>query len=126
MKVLRLVLKEHNWAITILYNSDCLDIDRILEYLQSIDCPIYLQEEASNNIIQCKLNTGLTYSNFKLRRSIMLISNTSSTKETINTIVHECYHFIQHLLKTQYATEEQMAILIGNLVAEIIQEILIK
>lgn len=123
MKVLRLVLKEYNWAITILYNSNCQDIDEIIYNLQSIECPIYLQEEATNNILQCKLNTGMTYSNFKLRRTVMLISNTSSIKEILNTVSHECYHFTQHLLKTEYATEEQMATLLGNLVAEIIEEI---
>lgn len=107
MIVERLILKEYNWAITILLECNCSDIPEILEHLQSISCPQNLQEEAINNLSSCDNNIGLTYSNFKLGRTIMIINHTSNNAELINTITHECYHFIQHIANANNITDEE-------------------
>ena len=115
MLVERLILREYNWAITILLECNCSDIPEILEHLQSISCPKYLQEEAINNLYSCEDNIGLTYSNFKLNRTIMIINHTDNNAELINTITHECYHFIQHISKANNITDEEtLASLIGR------------
>lgn len=115
MIVERLILREYNWAITILLECNCSDIPEILEHLQSISCPQNLQKKAVNNLSSCKQNIGLTYSNCKLRRSIIVISHTNSNAELINTITHECYHFIQHIAKTNNITDEEtLALLTGR------------
>lgn len=60
-------------------------------------------------------NIGLTYSNFKLGRTIMVISHTDDSAELINTLTHECYHFIQHIAKVNNITnEETLALLTGR------------
>lgn len=107
MIVERLILREYNWAITVLLECNCSDIPEILEHLQSISCPKYLQEGAINNLSSCKNNIGLTYSNFKLGRTIMVINHTNNNAELINTITHECYHFIQHIAKANNITDEE-------------------
>lgn len=107
MIVERLILREYNWAITVLLECNCSDISEILEHLQSISCPKYLQEEAINNLSSCENNIGLTYSNFKLNRTIMIINHTDNNAELINTITHECYHFIQHISKANNITDEE-------------------
>lgn len=107
MIVERLILREYNWAITVLLECNCSDIPEILEHLQSISCPKHLQEEAINNLSFCENNIGLTYSNFKLNRTIMVINHTDNNAELINTITHECYHFIQHISKANNITDEE-------------------
>lgn len=115
MIVERLILREYNWAITILLECNCSDIPEVLEHLQSISCPKYLQEEAINNLASYKNNIGLTYSNFKLNRTIMVINHTNNNVELINTITHECYHFIQHISKANNITDkETLASLTGR------------
>lgn len=108
MIVERLILREYNWAITVLLECNCSDIPEILEHLQSISCPKHLQEKAINNLSSCENNIGLTYSNFKLNRTIMIINHTDNNAELINTITHECYHFIQHISKANNITDEEI------------------
>ena len=42
MIVERLILREYNWAITVLLECNCSDIPEIKEHLQSISCPKHL------------------------------------------------------------------------------------
>lgn len=115
MIIQRLILREYNWAITILYQCDCRDTKEILYHLQSIECPQALQDDAYNNLITCNSNTGLTYSNYRLGRTIMVINKTDSPKELLNTITHECYHFICQLDKAKsIKNEEELATLTGR------------
>lgn len=38
----------------------------------------------------------------------MVISYTDNNAELINTITHECYHFIQHISKANNITDEEI------------------
>ena len=67
-----------NWNILVLYECTCNDIDYIIETLKDINCPNKYIKEAFNNLIDCNLNTGLTYSNTALKSSVIVISKTSS------------------------------------------------
>lgn len=37
----------------------------------------------------------------------MVINHTDNNAELINTITHECYHFIQHISKANNITDEE-------------------
>lgn len=106
----------YNWNITVLYESTCDDIDTIIETLLGINCPKKYINEALNNLETCNLNIGLTYSNFRLKSSVIVISKTSSFSQLINTIAHEYYHLICHLEKAlNIKDEEELACLNGDL-----------
>ena len=68
----------YNWNITVLYETTCDDIDFIIETLKDIKCPNKYIREALNNLEECKLDSGLTYSNLNLRSSVIIINKTSS------------------------------------------------
>lgn len=68
----------YNWNITVLYETTCDDIDLIIETLKDIKCPNKYIREALNNLEECKLDSGLTYSNLNLRSSVIIINKTSS------------------------------------------------
>lgn len=105
-----------NWEVVILYECTCDDTDYIIETLKDIYCPNRFIKEALDNLETCNLNIGLTYSNLKLKSSVIVISKTSSFAQLINTISHEYYHLISHISKgLNIEDEEEQANLNGNL-----------
>lgn len=105
-----------DWNVTILYETTCEDIDFIIGILETINCPKYYIERALDNLEECKLDSGLTYSNMRLRSSVIIINKTSSFSQLINTIAHEYYHLICHLQNSlNIEDEEELANLNGNL-----------
>lgn len=110
------VFYEYNWKITVLYETTCNNIDYIIETLEGIQCPKYYINRALDNLEECKLNSGLTYSNSKLKSSIIIITKTSSFAQLINTISHEYFHLICHISQVlNIKDEEELANLNGNL-----------
>ena len=104
------------WKVTILYECTCEDIDSIIETLKEINCPNKYIREALNNLETCNLDIGLTYSNIKLKSSVIVVNKTSSFAELINTISHEYFHLICHISKIlEIDDEEELAYLNGNL-----------
>ena len=105
-----------SWKVTILYECTCNDIDYIIETLKQVNCPKIYIKEALVNLETCSLNTGLTYSNIKLKSSIIVINKTSSFAQLINTVSHEFYHLICHISKAlKIKDQEELAYLNGKL-----------
>ena len=105
-----------SWKVIILYECTCDDIDYIIETLKQVNCPKIYIKEALNNLETCSLNTGLTYSNIKLKSSIIVIKKTSSFAQLINTVSHEFYHLICHISKAlKIKDQEELAYLNGKL-----------
>ena len=106
----------YNWRITILYETTCDDIDFIIETLMEINCPKRYINKALDNLEECKLDSGLTYSNIALKSSVIIINKTSSFSQLINTIAHEYFHLICHISDVlEIKDEEKLANLNGNL-----------
>lgn len=93
----KLYIPEYDWLTHIFYHVTCYWVDDIIDMLESIDCPEKELRESYENLMACKLNTGLTYSNYRLRESVMVISDTSSAKEFSNSLRHECRHLEDHI-----------------------------
>lgn len=47
---------------------------------------------AQENMLSCRLDTGITYSNFLFRTTIMVIGKASSEREFFNSFIHEQRH----------------------------------
>ena len=110
------IFYEYDWKITVLYETTCNNIDYIIETLRDIECPNYYINRALDNLEECKLNSGLTYSNSKLKSSVIIITKTSSFAQLINTISHEYFHLICHISQIlDIKDEEELANLNGNL-----------
>ena len=106
----------YNWRITILYETTCDDIDFIIKTLMDIKCPVKYINKALDNLQEYKLNSGLTYSNTRLKSSVIIINKTSSFSQLINTIAHEYFHLICHISDVlEIKDEEKLANLNGNL-----------
>ena len=57
----------------------------------------YMLRTAYDNINSGNLNTGVTYSNFGTRETVMVIALTSSPKEFAKSWRHECGHMATHI-----------------------------
>lgn len=85
----RYVLKEYNWAITIIYKYSCSDIPNILDHLNSIG---YRQDLLQGNITQrIKYNSkGLIYTNRNNHRIIAIINLANIHKEFDALVTFVC------------------------------------
>lgn len=83
-------IKRYDWVIHVLYNVTCSRISDIIALLRRAGCPESKIREAYGNVGSCKLDVGLTYSNYRSRESVMVIGRTSSYREFSNSLFHEC------------------------------------
>ena len=47
----------------------------------------------------CQLNSGITYSNNTQKHSLIVISSTSTPAQFMNSLLHEQYHLIEHIVE---------------------------
>lgn len=95
----KFIIPKYNWKVYIYYHIDCYYIDEIIERLRSIGCSNNYITDAYNSMISCELNTGFIYSNSSKRCSVIIISNTSSPAQFMNSYDHEHYHLVTHILE---------------------------
>ena len=69
-------IKRYDWVIHVLYNVTCSRTSDIIALLRRVGCPESKIREAYGNVGSCKLDVGLTYSNYRRRESVMVIGRT--------------------------------------------------
>lgn len=92
-----LYISKYDWLVHVFYHVTCYWTDEIMKCLENIDCPEEKLEESYRNLTACRLNTGLTYSNYRLKESVMVIGKTSSPKEFSDSLMHELRHLEDHI-----------------------------
>lgn len=90
-------LPKYDWRVTVYYAVDCYYVCRIVSELFLMDCPREQLQRAYKNLASDDLDTGLTYSNFEKRRSLVVIGLTSSPEEFQNSFDHEKGHLCRHI-----------------------------
>lgn len=112
-------VKNTEWNVLVLYNTDYHDLPEIENYLVALDCPDEDIDKALS-VLYKKRNTGVTYSNTEYRMSIVCISETTSARQFVSTAVHEAKHVQSHICQYYGIKEdgEQAAYLIGYIVSE--------
>lgn len=90
-------LPEYDWGVYVYYYVDRYYAEEILSLLEGIGIARYDYTEASDNLYSGKINKGLCYSNFKDRLSVLVISDTSSPQQFMNSFVHEARHLERHI-----------------------------
>lgn len=110
-------IPKYDWEVYVYYHVNHYYIDEILKRLRSIGCPHNHLSDAYYNMASNKLNTGFTYSNDKYRSSVMIISDTSSPAQFMNSYDHERQHLINHILEVFdiSPTGEEAAYLAGDI-----------
>lgn len=109
-----------NWTIYAYYATTRYAVDEIMERLWEIGMDANNARQAFENLSMGNLNTGLCYSNYSMRKSVLVIALTSSPAEFINSWHHELEHLESHIGKVFHLdpTGEDIAYLSGELAME--------
>lgn len=112
------------WTVQIFYSINSEDFPEIKNALEDIDCPVSLIKKARKQIQYDDLDIGFTYSNFMLEESVIGIGEVSSSSELMNTLVHECYHLIDHISTVRDYEPEESATMLGDFIQVIFNNII--
>ena len=95
--ILRQTIKipKYDWEVVVYYNTVCLDC--IYKSLDRINCTKI--DEMMNFIEKGDLNTGCIYSNYGMKKSVIVIGKADSFAEYMNTVEHEKNHLEMHICK---------------------------
>lgn len=110
-------IPKYDWEVVVFYESDRHDAPYILQELDDMGVDEYSYIKASNNLRMGHKDTGLTFSNLRGRKSVMVLSKATSKAEFANTWFHELIHCSMHIAKENGLDEmgEPIAYLGGEL-----------
>ena len=117
MKRQRIYLESYDWDISVYYDSVADDAPGIMRDLSDAGCDEENLRRSHRSLTDGGFNSGLTYSNARDRRSIMVIGRTSSLAQFLDTFSHELTHLCQHICQ-EYGINpwsEEIAYLAGEL-----------
>lgn len=116
-----------DWKVNVIFIKNKQDIEEVIETLWNLGCSINQVKDVYENIINEKYDIGFTYSNLKIKQSVLLIGLQSNKFQLINTIAHESRHLQQHIaiVKGLDQNGESVCYLLGKIV-QYIYEICVK
>ena len=97
MIIQNIMITEPLWNVHILYDVRQDEVTSALMFMESKGMTGKYLEEASLMLNENVLNSGITYSNYENRMSIMVIGHTLEAKEFADTLDHEKGHLLMHL-----------------------------
>lgn len=110
-------ISKYGWQARIFFAISRYEIDDVTKALEEIGCPGKIYAQAVKQMERGEVNTGFTYSNKALRRSVMLVGRTSSGAQFVNSFSHELRHLSDDIAST-YGMEmagEEVAYLTGDI-----------
>lgn len=114
-------IPKYDWYVDIMWNVVPYNTEDIIDRLFAMGCPLKHRIKAENLLNSGRDNEGLTYTNHKHRRTLIVIGHASSIGEIISTIIHEVDHLTDHISQyynIPYESEEN-SYLIGSIVKAI-------
>lgn len=90
-------IARYGWKVRVYYAVSTYWADMITNELRDMGCNGIHLERAYHNLTSGSLDTGLTYSDFENRRTLMVISRTSSAAQFQNSLDHEKGHLCMHI-----------------------------
>ena len=99
--------------------------DEIMRRLWELGCDADIEEKAYRNLTGGDLDTGLCYSNYRRRESVMVIAKASSPSEFFNSFHHELKHLESHISDVYRLdpTGEEVAYLSGEIAMEMFPKV---
>lgn len=90
-------LPRYRWRVRVYYAVTRMYCDEIMEDLYDIGCRGENLQTAYENLSEGRVNTGLTFSNYDLRATVMVIARTSTPAQFLNSYDHERKHLEAHI-----------------------------
>lgn len=114
----RFHISKYNWNVTAYYAVSSYHFEEIMRSLRRIGCSGEDIDTAVLNLKKNKLNSGLTYSNYLLKESVMVVALASSAKQFHQALMHEIRHLQSHIATTFSIDEkgEEVCYLLDDIV----------
>lgn len=97
MIVQDIYISKYKWKVRIYYAFNVDYIDKVLDDLIDIECPVEVLLNVEDLFSGNPFNRGFTFSNMELKSSVIIIGRTSSADEFQNTFDHEKGHLAMHI-----------------------------
>lgn len=111
-------IEQYNWDARIFCAVTRYDIDRIMTSLHSIRCRGDHAAGAYRSLQRNALGSGFTFSNYRLRRSVVVVALASSAEQFHRCLIHELRHLQSHIASADDISEksEQVCYLLDQIV----------
>lgn len=96
-----LYISKYDWVVHCYFAVSCYYVYEILDVMKRVGAADKYLSKAYISLFDCKLNGGITYSNYTKRESVLVTELTSCASEFFDSILHETGH-----LATDIAIEE--------------------
>lgn len=118
-------IRKYNWRVYAYYAISTYYIDDILQHLWEIGLDGMSAKKAYENLSNNALDTGLCYSNYAQRTSIIVIAKTTSAAQFLNSLTHEASHACIHIATASYVDlrSEDYAYMVGDLCMEMYDKV---
>lgn len=125
MREQKFTYDRYKWNIKVFYDVSCSDSTAIVYELTEIGCSGENLYRAQQNIDSCNKNCGITFANINSREMVVVITETTSCKEFLNTVVHELHHMAEFIARADRIpqTGEEISYIAGDLSSLMFDEI---
>lgn len=90
-------LKDWDWDVFVFFEARGEDAETILDFMREAGCRFPERRKEAVHLLSGEPNTGMTYSNYRNRMSVMVIGHTTSADEFQSTYDHEKGHLAMHI-----------------------------
>ena len=114
-------VERFKWRIHAFFAVTDYWVEPIMDLLWHLGCDAETAKRAYENITSGDLDTGLCYSNYAKKESVMVIAKTSSADEFFNSFLHEMSHLQGHVCNVLFLSPdgEDIAYFTGNVAMEL-------
>lgn len=112
----KIYVERYEWVVDCYISVTHYACAEILESMRDIGCDGSTLRRAGRKLSSGEINGGLTYTNHRARRSVMVTSLADSAKQQFNTITHEIAHVCAHIASSEGIdmASEEFAYLVGD------------
>lgn len=110
-------IQRYDWMLNIYYAVTQYHSAHIMDDLMRIRCPEKIMRRVYANLCRKTMDTGFTYSNKRIRETVMVIGLHSSPSEFLNSLEHEVRHLIDDISSASgiASSGEEVAYLTGDI-----------
>lgn len=96
----KFIVERRYWKVYVYYDMTARNIEEIINKIKDIQLPDSYVQSAYTMLKEAKLDKGFTFSNTRLKSSVVVISKTSDASQFVNSFVHEISHLSNHIART--------------------------
>ncbi len=114
----------YHWDLVVFLCVEPKEFDDVIAALRDLGASEEILERVWSNLERGSKNEGFTFSVPGKRSSVMMISETTSAAEAMNTIVHEIRHLTDDIAQSYHValTGEEVAYLAGETAKKIFEQ----